>query len=197
MPCCGPGCALHWSSAMPSAHALLQAGINTLLAVRPSGPVIASPRTLAAGNAGAARLEIPGRTAAQRCSSRPASSAARAGCCSSRTARPAWRRAQAQVQTFLDFLDQQGAFAGATPEESYFAICDERVNEPHAVAAGKVKVLFGFAITKPCDFHAFLVTHHAGASRCRPVSPSRFATAPDRLQWEIETAVLRGTSIEV
>ena len=110
---------------------------------------------------------------------------------------PTWRRAQVQVEAFLDSLDRQGAFAGAEPAESYFAICDERVNEPHTVAAGKVKVLFGFAITKPCDFHAFLVTHQAGASRCRPVSPSRFATAPGRLEWEIETAVLRGTSQSV
>ena len=101
------------------------------------------------------------------------------------------------METFLDSLDRQGAFAGAQPEESYFAICDERVNEPHTIAAGKIKVLFGFAITKPCDFHAFLVTHQPGASRCRAVSPSRFATAPDRLEWEIETAVLRGTSLAV
>src|SRR5262249_41881649 len=95
----------------------------------------------------------------------------------------------------LESLAAQGAFAGANAEESYFAICDERVNEPHNVAAGKVKVLFGFATTKPCDFHAFIVTHQGGASRCRPVSPSRFITSPDRLQWEIETAVLRGTSV--
>lgn len=175
---------------------LLQAGINTLLAVRPSGPAIASPRTLAAGNAGAADWKY---LAARRLTLFITASIERGTrwLLFEQNGPAAWRRAQAQVQTFLDFLDQQGAFAGAAPEESYFAICDERVNEPHAVAAGKIKVLFGFAITKPCDFHAFLVTHHAGASRCRPVSPNRFATAPDRLQWEIETAVLRGTSIEV
>ena len=52
---------------------------------------------------------------------------------------PAWRRAQAQVEAFLDSLDRQGAFAGAEPDESYFVICDERVNEPRTVAEGKVE----------------------------------------------------------
>src|SRR5262249_16464673 len=137
---------------------LTQAGINTLLAVRSSGPVTVSPRTLAAGNAGAADWKY---LSARRLALFITASIERGTrwLLFEKSGPAAWQGAQAQVRAFLDALDQAGAFAGSSPEESYFAICDERVNEPHVVAAGKIKVLFGFAITKPCDFHAFLVTH--------------------------------------
>jgi phage tail sheath protein FI len=174
---------------------LLQAGVNTLLAVRSSGPAATSPRTLAAGNAGSADWKY---LSARRLALFITASIERGTrwLLFEKGEPAAWQqRAQAQVEAFLESLHKQGAFAGGEPEESYFAICDERVNDPAAVTAGKAKVLFGFATTRPCDFHAFLVTHQAGASRCRAVSPSRFATAPGRLEWEIETAVLRGTSL--
>jgi hypothetical protein len=173
---------------------LLQAGVNTLLAVRSATGAASSPRTLAGGNAGSADWKY---LSARRLALFITASIERGTrwLLFEKGGPATWQRAQAQVEAFLDSLHGQGAFAGGEPEESYFAICDERVNEPDAVAAGKAKVLFGFATTRPCDFHAFLVTHHAGTSRCKAVSPSRFATAPGRLEWEIETAVLRGTSL--
>ena len=70
------------------------------------------------------------------------------------------------------FFALQGAFAGSTPEESYFVICDDRVNTARTLAEGKIKLLFGIAITKPPDFHAWLITHHAGSSTCRPSWPN-------------------------
>src|SRR4029079_7221422 len=88
-------------------------------------------------------------------------------------AEEAWKRARQQVESFLEALDTQGAFAGSTPEESYFVICDERVNVPRPLAEAKIKLLFGIAITKPSDFHAWLITHHAGSSTCRPSWPNR------------------------
>jgi uncharacterized protein len=107
----------------------------------------------------------------------------------------AWKRAQQQTLAFLESLAVEGAFAGSTPEESYFAICDERVNSRDSIAQGKVKLLFGFALTRPCDFHASLVTHQSGGSRVRAVSANRQATAQRRLEWEIETSILRGIII--
>lgn len=180
----------------PERARLLQAGVNTLLAVRPSATSGASPRTLAAGNAGAAAWKYLSARRLALCITASIERGTR-WLLFEASSPGAWRRAEAQVKAFLDLLNQQGAFAGREPHESYFAICDERVNEPHTLAAGKVKLLFGFAITRPCDFHAFLVTHQAGVSRCRPVSASRLATAPDQLEWEIETAVLRGTSTDI
>jgi len=109
----------------------------------------------------------------------------------------AWNRVREQVEMFLESLDAQGAFAGSVPEESYFVICDERVNEPRTIAEGKVKLLFGVAITKPGDFHAWLITHQpGGVSTCRPSHPNRLATSGRRLEWEIETSILRGVILE-
>jgi uncharacterized protein len=107
----------------------------------------------------------------------------------------AWMRAREQTEAFLDALDVEGAFAGTAPEESYFVICDERVNTRDSVAQGKVKLLYGFALTRPCDFHASLVTHQSGGSQVRTVSANRQATSQRRLEWEIETSILRGIVI--
>jgi phage tail sheath protein FI len=100
-----------------------------------------------------------------------------------------WKRAQAQVDAFLDSLDRDGAFAGGAPHESYFVICDERVNRPESIAEGKVNVLFGFATIKPGAFHTCMVTHQAAGSRVRPVAVNRLATSRQRVDWEIETAI--------
>ena len=83
-----------------------------------------------------------------------------------------------------------------TPEESYFVICDERVNEPRTVAEGKIKLLFGIAITKPSDFHAWLITHQPGGEHVPALLAEPPATSGRRLEWEIETAILRGVIIE-
>jgi hypothetical protein len=69
------------------------------------------------------------------------------------------------------------------------------VNSRDSIAQGKVKLLFGFALTKPCDFHACLVTHQSSGSRVRAVSANRQATSQRRLEWEIETSILRGIII--
>ncbi len=102
-----------------------------------------------------------------------------------------WERAQAQVEAFLDELAEQGAFAGAAASETHFVIADERVNGPATLAEGKFNLLFGFATSKPGAFDTWLVTHRAGHSRVRPVSVNRSATSRNRVEWEIETAILR------
>ena len=49
----------------------------------------------------------------------------------------------------------------------------------------------GFATSKPGEFDTWMVTHHPGASRVRPVSVNRQQTSRNRVEWEIETAILR------
>jgi len=170
---------------------LAQAGVNTLQAVRSSSRAATSPRTLAAGRSGAPDWKY---LSARRLALFITASVERGThwLLFEQNAEPAWQRAKAQIESFLEELDAQGAFAGSTPEESYFVICDERVNTAHTIAEGKIKLLFGIAITKPSDFHAWLITHQPGSSTCRPTWPNRQATAGRRLEWEIETAILRG-----
>jgi hypothetical protein len=102
-----------------------------------------------------------------------------------------WARARSLVATFLEVLAEQGAFAGAGADDSHFVICDERVNRTDTIADGRVNLLFGFATGRPGEFDAWLVTHHPAASRVRPVSVNRLATSRQRVEWEIETAILK------
>jgi hypothetical protein len=104
---------------------------------------------------------------------------------------PLWRRAEQQVQEYLDGLMAEGAFASTTPEQSHFVICDERLNGDGRSGPGAVRLLFGIATLRPGEFQACLVTHRAGGSSARAVSVNRLALAGQRIEGEIETAILR------
>ncbi len=112
-----------------------------------------------------------------------------------------WERVRAMVDEFLASLAQQGAFAAGAPapaspaveaQDSHFVITDDRVNRDDTVAEGKFNILYGFATSKRGEFDTWLVTHQVGSSRVRPVSVNRLATAKNRVDWEIQTAILRG-----
>ena len=170
---------------------LAQAGVNTLIAVRGGARSGASPRTLAAGGSGASDWKY---LSARRLALFVAASVEQGTrwVLLEHNVPATWQRAQAQVETFLDTLGAEGAFAGAAAEETHFVVADERVNRPQTLAEGKFNLLFGFATSKPGEFDTWLVTHRAGASRVRPVSVNRSATSKQRVEWEIETSILRG-----
>jgi uncharacterized protein len=170
---------------------LAQTGINTLLSVRSGSRGASSPRTLATGGSGASDWKY---LSARRLALFIAASVERGTrwVLLEHNGVATWERARAQVESFLDGLAAQGAFAGAEAEETHFVIADERVNRPQTLAEGKFNLLFGFATSKPGEFDTWLVTHRAGASRVRPVSVNRSATAGKRVEWEIETSILRG-----
>jgi uncharacterized protein len=171
---------------------LAQAGVNTLLAVRPgSRDGNLSPRTLAAGASGASDWKY---LSARRLALFVAASIEQGTrwVLLEHNGPATWERARAQVESFLNGLAAQGAFAGTDSEETHFVIADERVNRPQTLAEGKFNLLFGFATSKPGEFDTWMVTHRAGASRVRPVSVNRSATAGKRVEWEIETSILRG-----
>jgi phage tail sheath protein FI len=169
---------------------LAAAGINTLLSVRSGTRTGVSPRTLAAGGSGASDWRY---LSARRLALFVAASIEQGTrwVLLEHNGPATWERAQAQVEAFLDELAELGAFAGAAAEESHFVIADERVNRPQTLAEGKFNLLFGFATSKPGAFDTWLVTQRAGASRVRPVSVNRSATSKNRVEWEIETAILR------
>ncbi|HEX8784485.1 MAG TPA: hypothetical protein VF764_14000, partial [Steroidobacteraceae bacterium] len=170
---------------------LAQAGVNTLLAVRSGSRSGGSPRTLALGGNGASDWRY---LSARRLALFVAASIEQGTrwVLLEHNGPSTWQRARAQVEGFLDSLAAQGAFAGAGAEDSHFVIADERVNRPQTLAEGKFNLLFGFATSKPGEFDTWLVTHRAGASRVRPVSVNRAATSKQRVEWEIETSILRG-----
>jgi phage tail sheath protein FI len=170
---------------------LAQAGVNTLVSVRSSVRAPMSPRTLAAGGCGVSDWKY---LAARRLALFIAGSIEQGTrwVTLEHNGPAAWERAQKSAEAFLDELAQQGAFVGTSPDESHFVVTDDRVNRPHTVAEGKFNLLFGFATSKPGEFDTWLITHQPGASRVRPVSVNRATTSRHRVEWEIETSILRG-----
>jgi hypothetical protein len=170
---------------------LAQVGINTLSVPRtPPGGMRMTARTLAAGSRGFADWKY---LAARRLGLWVAASVERGTrwVLLEQNGPATWGRARSLVDTFLEVLAEQGAFVGAEAGDRYFVICDERVNRPDTIADGRVNLLFGFAATRWGDFDAWLVTHHPAASRARPVCVNRQATSRQRVEWEIETTILK------
>jgi phage tail sheath protein FI len=170
---------------------LSQAGVNTLVSSRSNVRQGLSPRTLAAGGVGASDWKY---LAARRLALFVASSIEQGTrwVLMEPNIPSTWERARSLVDAFLEALAEQGAFAGAAPDQSHFAIADDRVNREQTVAEGKCNLLYGFATSKPGEFDTWMVTHHPGSSRVRRVSVNRLATSKNRVEWEIETAILRG-----
>ena len=169
---------------------LSKAGINTLASVRSTLRTALSSRTLAAGGCGISDWKY---LSARRLALFIAGSIEEGTrwVTLEHNGPATWERARGLAAAFLDELAEQGAFIGNTPDESHFVISDERVNRPALVAEGKFNLLFGFATSKPGEFDNWLITHQAGASRVRPVSVNRATTAKHRVEWEIETSILR------
>jgi hypothetical protein len=186
-----PGLRPAWNVSNPDRARLINAGINLLQAVRIAPRYAASPRTLASGAAAvsdwrflsARRLALFVMTSVER---------GTRWMLFERNVQATWTLARAQVEAFLDSLYSEGAFAGRTGEDSYFVVCDERINNEETQRAGKVNLAFGFAASKPGEYHAFLVTHSPGGSRTRPISVNRFANYSPSVDLEIESSILRG-----
>lgn len=166
---------------------LAQLGVNTLQPTRthPASRVQLSACTLAAGNSGAADWKY---VSARRLALFIVSSIER----STRwvvfeTNGPALRRKiAAQIETFLEELDREGAFVAHTSEEAWFVACDERFNGPEDTRTGTVNILFGFAAQRAGEYHSYFLTHSPAGSSVRPVSVNRLETGGRRLAEEME-----------
>jgi phage tail sheath protein FI len=186
-----PGLRPAWTVQNADRARLVNAGINLLQSVRIAPKFAASPRTLASGSAAvsdwrylsARRLALFVLTCVER---------GTRWMLFERNAQPTWTMARAQVEAFLDSLYAEGAFIGRSGEPSYFVVCDERINTEETMRAGKVNLAFGFAATKPGEYHAFIVTHQPSGSRAKEISVNRFANYSPSVDLEIESSILRG-----
>ena len=168
---------------------LAQAGVNTLLALRSSARTPLSLRTLASATSDSSDWQ---HLAARRLALFVVSSIENgtAWLRDVPSGPTVWSRAQAQVAQFLEELSRDGAFASTRSDESYFVICDERLNPPEHLGAPRTDLLFGFALTRPADFHAFRLTQARGVSRVRPIVVNRLSTCRPRVESEIESSIL-------
>ena len=80
-------------------------------------------------------------------------------------------RVAVQVRRFLSELLSAGAFASVPPDQAFYVICDERINEasePHLV-----NLLVQFAATHAGEYHSFMVSHSVNGATVRPVMVNR------------------------
>jgi phage tail sheath protein FI len=68
-----------------------------------------------------------------------------------------WERLTQSVDHFLKKLWEDGYFAGATPEESYFVKCDESTNTAEIREAGQMAMEIGVAPAIPTEYIIFNV----------------------------------------
>jgi phage tail sheath protein FI len=66
-----------------------------------------------------------------------------------------WSRIQLQVSSFLLGLFNQGYFAGSSPTEAFFVICDSSNNDQSTIDAGQIICDIGVAPSKPGEFLRF------------------------------------------
>ncbi len=153
---------------------LAQAGINTLMAARSPELLPVSARTLATGGSGPADWRF---LCARRLGLRIAAAVERGTrwMVFAQNAPGTWARGRSLVDAYLARCAAEGAFAGASAQERYFVVCDERINPPDSIAAGRINLLFGIAARRAGQFDAWLVCHQAASSRTRAVSVNRWA----------------------
>jgi hypothetical protein len=186
-----PGLRPAWNVSHSDRARLMTAGINLLQSVRVPPRLASTPRTLASGSAAvsdwrylsARRLALFVMTSIER---------GTRWMLFERNTPATWTMARAQVEAFLDSLYAEGAFSVRAGDASYFAVCDDRINTSETARAGKVNLAFGFAASKPGEYHAFLVTHSPGGSRARPITVNRFANYSPTVDEDIESSILRG-----
>ena len=178
-----PGCLVAEDKRMR----LAALGVNTIPAVRSAARIGVQPKTLAAGRAGTADWQ---NLAARRLALFILNSVER-GTRWVVLARPhvdVVELVSAQVRRFFERLHDAGTFAGRSLEESFFVICDHRLNPERAVS-GDFQLLVGFAAARPREFHSFKISHSATGSRVVPASLNRLNFAqysPEELEW-VET----------
>jgi phage tail sheath protein FI len=70
---------------------------------------------------------------------------------------PLWAKLRQQAETFLTGLFRAGAFAGRTPDESFFVKCDRTTMTQDDIDNGRLIALVGIAPVKPAEFVIFRI----------------------------------------
>ena len=66
-----------------------------------------------------------------------------------------WNKVKMQVGGFMSNLFADGYFAGYSPEEAYFVVCDSSNNPQNSIDNGFLYVDVGIAVNKPAEFVVF------------------------------------------
>jgi phage tail sheath protein FI len=74
-----------------------------------------------------------------------------------------WNAITAQLTSFLGGLHTAGYFAGTTPSESFFVVCDGTINTQDVIDSGICYTDVGIATNKPAEFLVFRYSQKATA----------------------------------
>jgi hypothetical protein len=146
-------------------------GINPLQSLRSASPRPLSLKTLAGGSAASAdaRLLTPQRRSLLLMASLERGTR---WAMFEAPERPVWQKLERQVQAFLRPLAASGLFGPAEEPGAVQAVCDERINGPDDIAAGRINVLVSLRTAQPGVWRSFMVTQARTGSRVRPVRSS-------------------------
>jgi hypothetical protein len=75
---------------------------------------------------------------------------------------PLWSQIRLNVQSFMQDLFKQGAFAGGTPKDAYLVKCDSETTTPFHQSIGVVNIVVGFAPLRPAEFVVLQIEQLAG-----------------------------------
>ncbi len=159
-------------------------GVNTIQAVRPARRSVVTPRTLAAGTAGAADWQS---LAARRRALFILNSVERGTrwVVNAAANQNVPELVAAEVRAFFERLHHAGSFGDRPLQESFFVICDGRMNPVHAASAD-FQLLIGFAASRPHEFHSFRITHSPSGSKVTPATLNRLNDlrfSPEEIEW--------------
>jgi hypothetical protein len=75
---------------------------------------------------------------------------------------PLWAQIRLNVGAFMQDLFRRGAFAGKTPKEAFFVLCDSTTTTQSEINKGIVNIVVGFAPLKPAEFVIIKLQQMAG-----------------------------------
>ena len=107
--------------------------------------------------------------------------------------RGVWRKLERQVQSFLQPLADAGLFGGSGEPGAFQVVCDERLNGPDEVAAGRINLLVSLRTARPGAYWSCVVTHSRDGGRVRPV---RSAVLPSSARLSVEVEELANAAAE-
>jgi hypothetical protein len=107
--------------------------------------------------------------------------------------RGVWRKLERQVQSFLQPFADAGLFGPPGEPGAFQVVCDERLNGPDEVAAGRVNLLVSLRTARPGAYWSFVVTHSRDGGRLRPV---RSVVLPSSARLSVEVEELANAAAE-
>ena len=107
--------------------------------------------------------------------------------------RGVWRKLERQVQSFLQPFADAGLFGPPGEPGAFQVVCDERLNGPDEVAAGRVNLLVSLRTARPGAYWSFVVTHSRDGGCLRPV---RSVVLPSSARLSVEVEELANAAAE-